>query len=78
MNQRVERGYLHSAMKPSNIIRISLTAVLTGFLMSAPVSADPALLKEAMELDRQDTELLKKLLKLYILVIGLEKLVELM
>ena len=41
-------------MKPSNIIRISLTAVLTGFLMSASVSADPALLKEAMELDRQD------------------------
>ena len=41
-------------MKPANFIRIRLAAVLTGFLMSSPVSADPALFNEAMELDRQD------------------------
>jgi len=41
-------------MKPANFIRIRFAAVLTGFLMSSPVSADPALFNEAMELDRQD------------------------
>ena len=42
------------SMKPANFIRIRFAAVLTGFLMSSPVSADPALFNEAMELDRQD------------------------
>ena len=40
--------------KPSNFIRSCLTAVLIGLLTSAPVSADPALFNDALELDRQD------------------------